>query len=242
MLNARAGFDHHSERAAAPHEAFAQMLRRSAPAVQAPERNDPAILGPAIFQFVSQSLVGPFGLHPETLFAALGALAGYAAKWAVAVDSAEGLCPNDFRYEKAASGGILVFSDQVSRIVSARDAESVMSIVLASAARNGGNSLASLHRLSTRMVLPGPVNAMPDYSVDEKHYPQFAPEALLMMLWENVSRFFKQDGGGRRKIALAAAYAGAYAVSSYRDSFNAEISAALIIETALAMSKADRVY
>ncbi|MFZ1772325.1 MAG: hypothetical protein WAT78_00030 [Rhizobiaceae bacterium] len=230
------------EPAAEPHEAFAVMLRKNAPFPASAPRNDPAVLGPAIFQFVSQSLVGPFGLHPETLFAALGALAGYAAKWAVAVDAAEGLCPNDFRFEKAAWGGTLVFSDQVLKLVGGRSGESVLSIVLAAAARNGGNSLSVLEDLSGRIILPGPVNAMPDYSVGEAHYPQFAPEALLLMLWENVSRFFKHDGGGRQTIALAAAYAGAYAVSTYRDRYKAEVSAALIIETAMAMSKIDRAF
>lgn len=226
-------------------EEFAQTLRRHNPVVDAEnvdERDGIAGLGMSAFQQVSQSLEGPFGLHPPTLMAALGALAGYAAKWAVALDVADGLAEDDFHIQPGDGGRRVLFSNQVRELVAGLGRQSVLSIVLGAATRANAVSYETLAVYSRRLVLPGTVNAMPDYDVEPRWMPQIAPEALLMMLWENTGRSFRAERRARSDLALGLAYASAHAISVWRDSIPAETSAGLVMESALAMAKIDRAF
>jgi hypothetical protein len=236
---------HSTARRETAHEAFAQTLRRNSPTpVTTPPtgRDDISSLGMSAFQLVSQSLEGPFGLHAPTLFAAFGALAGYAAKWAVALDIADGLAPNDFRVQSGEGGRNVLFSDRVHGLIAGLDRQSVLSIVLGAATRANAGSLQALSTLSQRIVLPGAANAMPDYGIDKRWMPQFAPEALLMMLWENSGRAFRAERRPRSDLALGFAFAAAHAVTVWRERVPAEVSALLVLESALAMGKIDRAF
>lgn len=226
------------------HEAFAQTLRRSSgfrqDGAEPPDTIDS--LGLSALQMTTQSLEGPLGLHAPTLFAALGALSGYAAKWAVALDIADGLRADDFRRQPGEGRRAVLYSDHVRDIVAGLSRQSVLSIVLGAATRANASSFARLEALTHRSILPGRVNAMPDYSVDTRHLPHFAPEALLMMLWENIGRAFRAERRPRSDLALGLAFAAAHAMSAWRDELQAETAATIFMESALAMSKIDRAF
>lgn len=242
MLRAKLNHPHD---AASAHEAFAETLRRNSVIDIESSRgadDDVAGLGMSTFQLVSQSLVGPFGLHAPTLFAALGSLAGYAAKWAVALDVADRRIADDFRRQAGDGGRPVIFSDHVRAIVSGLGRPSVLSIVIGAATRANVQSFGAIEALTHRTFLPGPPNAMPDYDVEARHYPQFAPEALLMMLWENVNRTFRAERRPRSDLALGLAFGAAHAIGVWRNHVSPEISATLVMESALAMAKIDRAF
>ncbi|MBK8455685.1 MAG: hypothetical protein IPL47_00040 [Phyllobacteriaceae bacterium] len=226
------------------HEAFAQTLRRNngfpADRAERPETIDN--LGLSALQAVTGSLEGPQGLHAPTLFVALGALAGYAAKWAVALDIADGRVSDDFRLQPGEGRRSVVYSDHVRDLVAGLSRQSALSIVLGAATRANASSFAKLEALTHRAILPGRANAMPDYSVEARHFPQFAPEALLMMLWENIGRTFRAERRPRGDLALGLAFAAAHALSAWRSELSVETAATLFVESALAMSKIDRAF
>lgn len=198
--------------------------------------------GLSAFQLVSQSLDGPSGLHAPTLFVAFGALAGYAAKWAVALDVADGLVENDFRVQPGDGGRSVLFSDRVHGLVADLGRKSVMSIVLGAATRANVSTFHPLVALTQRVILPGRENSMPDYPVDKRWMPRFAPEALLMMLWENVVRAFRSDCRRRADVSFGLAIAAAHSITVWQKQVPAEVSALLVLETALAMAKIDRAF
>lgn len=235
---------HRVENGHEAHEAFAETLRRNSIFPQAQEPGPDTIdgLGMSALQLVSQSLEGPSGLHAPTLFVALGALAGYAAKWAVALDVADGSRPDDFRRQPGEGRRAVLYSDQVREIVASLSRQSAMSIILGAATRANALSFEKLESLSRRVVLPGAPNAMPDYSVDPRHFPQFAPEPLLMMLWENIGRAFRAERRPRSDLALGLAFAAAHAMSAWREEIDAGSAASLFLESALAMAKIDRAF
>ena len=239
-------FKHHSTaRRESAHEAFAQTLRRNSPTpVTTPPtgRDDISSLGMSAFQLVSQSLEGPFGLHAPTLFAALGALAGYAAKWAVSLDIEEGLVPDDRRRLPGPGGRDGVDSAQVRALVSGLGRPSVLSIVLGGATRAGAVAFGDLAALSRRAPAACAPNAMPDYGLADRLMPHYPPEALLMMLWETVGRGFRQEGRPRSDLALGLAFGAAHALGAWRDHMPADTAAVLIVESALAMAAIDRAF
>lgn len=225
------------------HEAFASTLRRNSVFPSGSEERDTVLgLGMSAFQLVSQSLEGPFGLHAPTLFAALGSLSGYAAKWAVSLDIADGLLADDFRRQPGDGGRDILFSDHVRELMTGLSKQSVLSIVLGAAARANARSFDRLEAFRREAIVPGASNAMPDYGVDARFTPQFPPEALLMMLWENVGRTFRAGSPSREMFPLGLAYAAAHALGVWRDLLPADIAASLFMHSALAMAKIDRAF
>ncbi len=200
---------------------------------------DARTLGLSIFQFVGSSLEGgPQGIHPPTHIAGVSAIAGYAAKHLMSLKVSRGDAEDDFELVKLSRLRTAVVSEQVNQLVLAMDRPSVASISIDAAMRSGLSRIPDTNQLLYRHLADS--NAHSDtYSHDGSDVP---PETLLMMHWEPVARFFRSSPAKFEISPFAAAHAMGEAISAYRESCPVDTSLQLALNTAIAMSKTDRVF
>lgn len=202
-------------------------------------RDEVRNLGLSLLQFVGSSLEGgPRGIHPPTYIAALAALAGYGAKFAVSMKISHGALPDDFRRIPLSRSSSIVVSEQVNELVLSMKQPSVASIMTGFALRCGLSQLpdmnALLHGHLANREFAGEANG--------EHMPDVPSETLLMMYWESVARFFRAPAGDFDLAPLAAAHAAGEAITAYRKSMPVDVALQIALRTAIAMSKVDRAF
>lgn len=233
-------------------EAKSRFARRNTVAISdgnvfyQPDRADGAAgsddargLGLSIFQFVGSSLEGgPRGIYSPTHIAALAAIAGYAAKFAVLRKVSRGQLSDDFQRVTISRTKSVIASEQVNQLVLSMEKPSVAGIVIETALRCGLQQIPDTNALLQSHL------ADPDgnFSVPAAHAPDVPTETLLMMYWEAVARFFRSSPASFDMAPLAAAHAVGEAIAVYRNSVPVDMAVRISLDSAIAMSKVDRVF
>lgn len=193
----------------------------------------------SIYQLIAGSLEGPMGLHPETFLAALGALAGYSARWSVRAAIAQGVLDNDFHVPQGINRPHVLVSEHVNRKVHSLTGQSIASILTTQLIQAGASWLPDINATLQHNFEAIDSPTYPDYTVPQKHYPDIPPQTLLLMLWEKTYRALRAVDGGAEMAPLAIAGAAAHACIVHGSKVPLPIAGQLVLETAVAMSKLD---
>ena len=220
----------------APASRFANVNR---PGPAASGGADPAKLANQLFQLVSTSLDGPKGIHPESFIAALGALAGYAARWIVHRQIAAGECQDDFTTPPGVYRRAVVVSANVDGHVHDMTRDSYAAALVPDMIAAGANWLPQINAMIQHNFMAINAPTYPDYTVAGKHLPQIPPQALLLMLWENTRACLCNVAEAERTTQKALALATVRAAGLYADKGPLDVSGQLALETAIAMSKVE---
>lgn len=193
----------------------------------------------SIYQLIAGSLEGPSGLHPETFLAALGALAGYSARWSVRAAIAEGTLDNDFYVPQGINRPHVLVSEHVNAKVYSLTEQSVASVLTTQLIQAGASWLPDIATTLQHNFEAINSPTYPDYTVPQKHYPDIPPQTLLMMLWEKTYRALRAIDDGAAIAPLAIAGAAAHACIVHGGKVPLPVAGQLVLETAIAMSKLD---
>lgn len=214
---------------------------RQGETVQAPFQNErrdtPEAVSMSVYQLIAGSLEGPQGLHPETFLAALGALAGYGARWAVRRCVVLGCVADDFHRPEGINRPHVLVSENVNRLVCSMQTQSIASVLTTQMMRSGANWLPDINAAIQHNFQAINSPRYPDYTVPSRHFPAIPPQTLLMMLWEKTSRVLRAMENGPEIAPIAIAMAAAHAVVVHKAKVPVEIGGQLVLETAIAMSK-----
>lgn len=193
----------------------------------------------SLYQLIAGSLEGPQGLHPETFLAALGALAGYSARWSVRAAVAEGELDNDFYVPDGINRPHVLVSDHVNQKVSSLTGPSVASVLTTQLIQSGASWLPDINAALQHNFEAINSPTYPDYTVPKRHYPAIPPQTLLMMLWEKAYRVLRSVDGGAEMAPTALAGAAAHACVVHATKVPLAVSGQLVLESAIAMCKLD---
>jgi len=193
----------------------------------------------SVYQLVAGSLEGPLGLHPETFLAALGALAGYSARWSVRAAIAEGRLDDDFYVPQGTNRPHVVVSEHVNRKVHALTGQSVASVLTTQLIQAGASWLPDINATLQHNFEAINSPTYPDYTVPEKHFPAIPPQTLIMMLWEKTHRALRAVDNGAELAPVAIAGAAAHACMVHSGKVPLPVAGQLVLESAIAMSKLD---
>ncbi len=202
-------------------------------------RATPESVSMSVYQLVAGSLEGPAGLHPETFLAALGAMAGYGARWSVRAAVAAGALAYDFHKPAGMNRAHVLVSENVNRLVYDMRTNSVAAVLATHLMRAGANWLPDINAAIQHNFEAINSPRYPDYTVPRKHFPSIPPQTLLMMLWEKTQRALKAHDDGAAMAPAVLAMAAAHAAIVHKTRVPIEISGQLVLETAIAMSKLD---
>lgn len=231
-----------AQREAKPFQPAPNWMRQaetvSAP-FQGARRDTPETVSMSVYQLIAGSLEGPQGLHPETFLAALGALAGYGARWSVRAAVAAGRMDYDFHTPPGINRPHVLVSENVNRLVYSMQGQSVASVLASQMMRSGANWLPDINAAVQHNFEAINSPRYPDYTVPRKHYPSIPPQTLLMMLWEKTHRVLRGVEGGAGMAPVAIALAAAHAIVVHKAKVPVDVGGQLVLETAIAMSKLD---
>lgn len=199
----------------------------------------PVALADSLYQLIVTSLEGPRGVQAESLIAAIGALAGYGARWVIRRDIAAGRLEPDFHIPVNVKRPGVVTSAHVDRLVFDMRADSFAAACVPGIIAAGSNWLPDLNRAvqSNFMAINSPT--YPDYSIPARHYPEVPPQALLLMLWEKTQRCLRSTEDAERLAMASFGMAATRAVIANKVRVPMHIGGQLAIETAIAMSKVE---
>ncbi len=204
------------------------------------ERHEsPETAAMSVYQLVGRSLEGPNGLHPETFMAALGALAGFSARWTVREAIEAGRMDNDFHKPSGINRPHVLVSENVNRLVCNMRGQSIVSVLTTHLMRSGADWLPDVNSAVQHNFEAINSPRYPDYTVAAKHFPVIPPQTLLMMLWEKTFRALRVLDDGPAMAPIAIAIAAAHAAIVHKGKVPIEVSGQLVLETAIAMSKLD---
>ncbi len=190
-----------------------------------------------LYKAVFSALDGPQGVKPADFVVALGALAGYAARWIVHRQIAQGDIEDDFAAPPGSNRPFISISRQVNRSVTDLTKESFAGVLTHSMMAAGANWLPTIDQGMEHNFVSINEPGYPDYSIDCEHWPQLPPQALLMMMWESQARILAHTAGAPEVAVKAYALATTQAAQSFKDALPMDRAAQLALETAIATAK-----
>ena len=198
---------------------------------------DAAKLSSIIHKAVYQALDGPLGVAPADMIAALGSLAGYSARWLVMRQIANGQLKDDFIEPKGCNMPFVSVSKNVNTMITDLTQDSFAGILTKSMMAAGASWLPNVNAdVNHNFVgINGP--DFPDYTVDEHHWPQIPPQALLLMMWETHARILAHTPGAEDVTTQAYALAITRAAAQFEQALPMDRAAQIALESAIAMAK-----
>lgn len=180
------------------------------------------------------------GVHVESLFCALGALAGYACQANLREQAiARGMNPNaPFQVAKTANGKSYYFGDPLNSAL-AEGKLSVWSLAAGAAQHNGATSLPDINEIFQRTASNigsgkfGIPNAIPGHAAGE------LPDAYLRSLWPALLPIVKKMAGDPMLWPLVYSFAIQEAMDMAKNTIPPHIALAIVMEAAIPMSKVE---
>lgn len=198
---------------------------------------DAVSLSKMIYKSVFQALDGPAGVNPTDIIAALGALAGYSARWLVIRKIGNKQIKDDFVVPKGCNMPFVSVSNTVNEMITDLTKDSFAGVLTKSMMAAGANWLPNVNvDVNHNFVcINGP--EFPDYTVDGIHWPKIPPQAFLLMMWETQARLLAHTKGAENVATQAYAMAIMRAAKEYDTELPLDCAAQIALETAIAMSK-----
>lgn len=198
---------------------------------------DAAKLSNTIHKSVFQSLDGPMGVKPADMIAALGALAGYSARWMVIRQIANGQLEDDFVVPTGCNMPFVSVSKHVNQMITDMTRDSFAGVLTNSMMAAGAGWLPNVNAdVNHNFVdINGP--EFPDYSVDKQYWPQLPPQALLLMMWESQARILAHTAGAEDVALDAYALAITRTATEFQEDLPMDRAGQIALETAIAMAK-----
>ncbi|MEM9574103.1 MAG: hypothetical protein AAF870_02610 [Pseudomonadota bacterium] len=198
---------------------------------------DAAKLSSTIYRAVFQSLDGPMGVKPADMIAALGALAGYSARWMVIRQIANGQIEDDFAAPKGCNMPFVSTSNHVNQMITDLTRDSFAGVLTNSMMAAGAGWLPNVNAdVNHNFVdINGP--EFPDYSVNKQYWPDLPPQALLLMMWESQARILAHTAGAEDVALDAYALAITRTAAEYKEDLPMDRAGQIALETAIAMAK-----
>ncbi len=192
-------------------------------------------LAASLHQFVSCSLEGPKGVDPATLIAALGALAGYSARFVVREGVRQGLYKDDFSVPRGVNARHVSMSDRVTALVCDLTQESYVATMATGFLAKGGQWLPDVRQdlMHNFMAINAPT--YPDYTVASSYLPKIPPQTLLLMLWDQLHAKLSVTEHACEHAMQAFGLATVAAADAVHGRMPLHVSAQLATETAIAM-------
>lgn len=198
---------------------------------------DAAALSKTIYKSVFQSLNGPLGVKPADMIAALGAIAGYSARWLVIRKIAKSNLEDDFVVPQGCNMPFVSVSNSVNELIIDLTRHSFAGVLIKSMMAAGASWLPNVNDEVNHNFVGINAPAFPDYSVDQNHWPDIPPQALLLMMWESQARLLAHTPGAEDVAINAYALAITRAALEFESELPMDRSAQIALESAIAMSK-----
>lgn len=217
------------------------MTSAPAPTANAPSPDDIArarVASGIALTTVMQALKDDRGIHLESLFCALGAVAGCACQAGVRAEALAAGQPPDSRFEIAttADGKRYLFGDALNRPL-AEDRLSVWSLVAGAAAHDGAKQLPDLVEVfrHNAAVLGGEAFGVP--RLPPEHPLHDSPASYARRLWPAVQQVLARELPQPRLWPIALGLAIQELMAKTRGNLPPEIIARIVIESAIPVSK-----
>lgn len=209
-----------------------------------PETGAVRRLGPApeILDYLMTVMRNDRGVHAETILSTSGALCGYAAQraiWQHAIED-QGMPVTDvFAFVGTKDGGTFLFSETVNQLLASEDDEvaSLWRMVRQAAAESGAASLPDPGPIFARNAAALGSKPYPDFSTPANHRPGIEPAEALRHLWPKISVALEQGCSGALQWPITLGAVSAKLIGMTKDNLDPVISATLVMESAVAMSK-----
>lgn len=195
-----------------------------------------------ILNTVQEAMDGPNGVAPVDLIAALGALAGYSARWLVIRQIIEGAIEDDFEMPKGCNMPFVSHSDHVGKLVSDLKRDSFAGVLTKSMVAAGANWLPDVSANVNHNFASITDPVQPDYTVDEAYWPQVPPQSSLLMMWETQARLIAHTAGASNVAVQAYALAITQSAMEFKEELPLEQAAQLALESAIAMSRIEYAF
>ena len=171
------------------------------------------------------------------MIAALGSLAGYSARWLTIRQIANGQLNDDFIVPKDCNMPFVSVSKHVNTMIADLTRDSFAGVLTKSMMAAGASWLPNVNAdVNHNFVgINGP--DFPDYTVDEHHWPQIPPQALLLMMWESQARLLAHTPGAEDVATQAYALAITRAAAEFEQDLPMDRAAQIALESAIAMAK-----
>ena len=205
---------------------------------------DSAAIAGKILELVLGETAEPDGIHVETVLTALGALAGFAAQMAIREDfikSGKVSAEKAFKVVTTKDGATYYFGDVLNEgLVATRQGSlSVWSLVGGAAQHLGAKSLPDLKDLFAHVsrTVGGSSFGVP--RLPAEHMPRQLPFELLDKFWNPVRNFMATSVSAPGYWPLVLSYAAQIAIKRAQGLVEPEVSARIVMEAAVPMSKVD---
>lgn len=192
----------------------------------------------AVLDVIMTALKDERGIHLESLFCALGAVAGYACQVAVRADAGKAGLPEDglFQIITAADGQRFFFGDALNRPL-AEDRLSVWSLVAGAAAHDGARRLPDLTELFKHNAASLGSEAYGVPRLPAEHPVQGRPVEYARKLWPLVRPVLAQLLPEPRQWPVCLGLAIQDVMARARGTVPPEVAALIVMESAIPVSK-----
>jgi hypothetical protein len=192
-----------------------------------------------VIEQVMLALKTEHGLHVETLFTVIAAMAGFscqmAAREKIVANKVEGEHP--FMEVKGENGTSYFFGDMINRpLLESR--LSVWQFAGGGAEQAGAKTLPDIHEIATHVAGSVGKESFGVPRVPEEHRPAELPMNLLVMFWTPITEIIKPFCNVEEYPMLFGLALNRLIVEA-KDVINPEVALKLTMETAIPMSKID---
>lgn len=180
------------------------------------------------------------GVHVESLFCALGALAGYACQANLREQAVtRGLNPNaPFQVAKTTDGKSYYFGDPLNNAL-AEGKLSIWSLAAGAAQHNGAKSLPDINEIFQRTVSNIGSEKFGVPNAIEGHTAGALPSAYLKSLWPELLPVVRKLAGDPMLWPLVYGFAIQEAMDMARNAIPPHVALAIVMESAVPMSKVE---
>jgi hypothetical protein len=209
----------------------------------------------ALARFFLQSLAVNGRLQAESVFAAVGAVTGFAAHYAVRelVTSGKAKESDVFVVAQTKSGERFYFGDALNALLvpERSDSQSVLTILGATALQLGANqsAIADCHEIFARAAKTIGTPEFGAVVVPAGRTPNLAPRRAIEIFWPNVLQAFTREPvvpvPGFRRVEprhwpLSLAVVGASLMTAMKTALAPDLAVRIFMEAAIPMSKIDQ--
>lgn len=214
---------------------------------KAPGQGDGLASLPEPAQVVLKFLVGEFRdeqgeIHAETILSTSGALCGFAAQravWKTMVEQQNMSIEQVFMVVETKDGGRFLFSEPVNQLLVSQEGNilSVWRLVSDMAVKSGARELPDLEKIFARTAEGLGGTPFPNFSTPQAHRPREEPAEALRRLWPSVGTALDRSCDVPIEWPIILGFVSSALVAMTRTELDPSMSATLIMESAVAMSK-----
>ncbi len=195
-----------------------------------------------VLQMLMEKLLTERGIHIETIFAALGALAGFGCQMAIR----EGFIKTGKLPEREALVEVVTTSDEVyyfgdflnePLLSVAPGRVSVLGLVLAAAEAAGAKMFPDIEEIVMRAASTCGTPEFFEMNVPKDHQPQIAPLEALRLYWPECREVLENAHTDPVHWGWIIAQAAQTLIVQTKDILEPEMAAKIIMEAAIPMSK-----